>query len=68
VLTAAERDPTVAEQFIRVATRQHPPTRLFRPSTALRVLLDNLRRSRVPTIDAATRVEATGPCALEEKA
>ena len=68
VLTAAERDPTVAEQFIRVAALQHPATRLFRPSTALRVLLDNLRRSRVPTIDAATRVKATGPGALEEKA
>jgi 2-polyprenyl-6-methoxyphenol hydroxylase-like FAD-dependent oxidoreductase len=68
VLTAAERDPTVAEQFIRVATLQHPPTRLFRPSTALRVLLGNLRRSRMPAIDAATRVEATGPSALEEKA
>jgi 2-polyprenyl-6-methoxyphenol hydroxylase-like FAD-dependent oxidoreductase len=55
VLTAAERDPTVAEQFIRVAALQQPPTRLYRPSTALRVLAGNLRRSRVPTIDAATR-------------
>jgi hypothetical protein len=55
VLTAAERDPTVAEQFIRVAALQQPPTRLYRPSTALRVLAGNLRRSRVPTVDAATR-------------
>ena len=34
----------VAEQFLRVAALQDPPTRLFRPSTALRVLLGNRRR------------------------
>ena len=56
VLTAAERDSTVAEQFLEVAALQHTATRLFRPSTALRVLLGNLRRSRVPAIGAATRV------------
>ncbi len=42
---SAERDPTVAEQFFRVAALQHPPTRLFRPCTALRVLLGGVRPS-----------------------
>jgi 2-polyprenyl-6-methoxyphenol hydroxylase-like FAD-dependent oxidoreductase len=55
VLIAAERDPTAAQQFIRVTALQDRPMRLFRPSTALRVLLGNLRRSRVPGMGAATR-------------
>ena len=38
VLSEAERDPTVAEQFVRVAALQHPFSRLLRPATALRVL------------------------------
>jgi 2-polyprenyl-6-methoxyphenol hydroxylase-like FAD-dependent oxidoreductase len=49
VLTAAERDPKVAEQFLRVAALQEPATRLFRPSTALRVVLGNLRRRPGPS-------------------
>jgi 2-polyprenyl-6-methoxyphenol hydroxylase-like FAD-dependent oxidoreductase len=44
VLTAAERDPVVAERFLRVASLQDPATRLFRLSTARRVLLGNPRR------------------------
>jgi 2-polyprenyl-6-methoxyphenol hydroxylase-like FAD-dependent oxidoreductase len=48
VLTAAERDPAVAEQFLRVASLQDPATRLFRPSTARRVLLGHLRRRPNP--------------------
>jgi 2-polyprenyl-6-methoxyphenol hydroxylase-like FAD-dependent oxidoreductase len=68
VLTAAERDPTVAERFLRVATLQHPGARLFRPSTVRRVLLGNRRRSRRPAIDTATRVAVTGPRAREEQA
>jgi 2-polyprenyl-6-methoxyphenol hydroxylase-like FAD-dependent oxidoreductase len=43
-LTAAEHDPVVAERFLRVAALQDPPPRMFRPSTALRVALGNLRR------------------------
>ena len=42
-LTAAERDPVVAERFLRVASLQDRPPRMFRPSTALRVALGNLR-------------------------
>jgi hypothetical protein len=63
-LTAGERDPAVAEQFLRVAALQHPITHLFRPSMAVRVLVGNLPGRHVPTtIDAATN-----PRALEEHA
>ena len=55
VLTAAERDPSVAEQFVRVAALQHPFKRLFRPSMALRVLLGNLGRHRASARDAVPR-------------
>jgi 2-polyprenyl-6-methoxyphenol hydroxylase-like FAD-dependent oxidoreductase len=61
VLAAAERDPTVAEQFLRVASLQDPATRLFRPSTALRVSLGNLRRHPAPTIDTTTREGVSDP-------
>jgi 2-polyprenyl-6-methoxyphenol hydroxylase-like FAD-dependent oxidoreductase len=61
VLTAAERNPAVAEQFLRVAALQDPATRLFRPSTARRVLLGNLRRGRAPAIVTTTRVTVGGP-------
>jgi 2-polyprenyl-6-methoxyphenol hydroxylase-like FAD-dependent oxidoreductase len=54
VLIAAERDTAVAEQFMRVVALQAPLTRVFRPSTALRVLHGNLRHSRDPGTGAAT--------------
>ena len=44
VLTAAESDPTVAEQFVRVAALQHPFRRLLRPSIVCRVVLGGLRK------------------------
>jgi 2-polyprenyl-6-methoxyphenol hydroxylase-like FAD-dependent oxidoreductase len=50
VQVAAERDPVVAERFLRIASLQDPPPRLFRPSTARRVLLANLRRRHVPAV------------------
>jgi 2-polyprenyl-6-methoxyphenol hydroxylase-like FAD-dependent oxidoreductase len=50
VQAAAERDPVVAERFLRIASLQDPPPRLFRPSTARRVLLANLRRRRAPAL------------------
>jgi 2-polyprenyl-6-methoxyphenol hydroxylase-like FAD-dependent oxidoreductase len=61
VLTAAERDPALAEQFLRVAALQYPATRLLRPSTALRVVLGNLRRRRAPAVDTTTRVTVSSP-------
>jgi hypothetical protein len=64
VLLAAERDPAVAEQFLRVIALHDPPKRVFRPSTALRVLLGNLRQSRIPTIGAATRAAVRPPHGL----
>jgi 2-polyprenyl-6-methoxyphenol hydroxylase-like FAD-dependent oxidoreductase len=60
VLTAAERDRVVAEQFLRVAALQDPVTRLFRLPTALRVLLGNLRRHPTPATDATTRMAVGG--------
>ena len=53
-LTAAEHDAAVAEQFFRVAALQNPASRMFRPRTALHVLLGNLRHHSPPTIDAGT--------------
>jgi 2-polyprenyl-6-methoxyphenol hydroxylase-like FAD-dependent oxidoreductase len=61
VLTAAERDPTVAEQFLRINALQEPLGRLFRPSMALRVLLDRQRRHPEPAIDTTTRMAVNGP-------
>jgi 2-polyprenyl-6-methoxyphenol hydroxylase-like FAD-dependent oxidoreductase len=61
VLTAAERDPAVAQQFLRVATLQDPASRLFRPSTARRVVFGNLRRRPTPATDTTTRVAVSGP-------
>jgi hypothetical protein len=55
VLTAAERDPAVAEQFLRVAALQDPVTRLFRLSTARRVLLGSLRRHPAPATNTTRR-------------
>jgi 2-polyprenyl-6-methoxyphenol hydroxylase-like FAD-dependent oxidoreductase len=61
VLTAAERDRVVAEQFLRVAALQDPITRLFRLSTALRVVLSSLRRRPTPATSNTTRVAVSGP-------
>ena len=44
VQRAAEHDPVVAEQFLRIAALQSPATRLFRPPIALRVLRANGHR------------------------
>jgi 2-polyprenyl-6-methoxyphenol hydroxylase-like FAD-dependent oxidoreductase len=60
-LTAAERDPAVAEQFLRIASLQDPVTRLLRPSTARRVMLGNLRRHPEPATDTTTRVAVSVP-------
>jgi 2-polyprenyl-6-methoxyphenol hydroxylase-like FAD-dependent oxidoreductase len=57
--TAAEHDPVLARRLLRVVALQDRPTRMFRPSTARRVLLGNLRRRHVPTIDAAPRVPSS---------
>ncbi len=54
VLTAAERDPVVAEQFLRVASLQSSATSLFRPSTAVRTLL-GIRRRGAPNSGAPAR-------------
>jgi 2-polyprenyl-6-methoxyphenol hydroxylase-like FAD-dependent oxidoreductase len=61
VLTAAERDPTVAERFLRVNALQEPLGRMFRPTMAIRVLLGSLRRHPEPAIDTTTRMAVSGP-------
>jgi 2-polyprenyl-6-methoxyphenol hydroxylase-like FAD-dependent oxidoreductase len=45
VQRSAQHDPVVAEEFLRVAALQSSAPKLFRPSIALRVLLDGGRRT-----------------------
>jgi 2-polyprenyl-6-methoxyphenol hydroxylase-like FAD-dependent oxidoreductase len=62
VLTAAEVDPVVAGQFMRVTGMVDPPTRLFRPSILLRVARGKGRR---PTdVRSSTR----GPAEVQQLA
>jgi 2-polyprenyl-6-methoxyphenol hydroxylase-like FAD-dependent oxidoreductase len=64
VQAAAERDPVVAVQLLRVVSLQDPPTRLFRLSTAVPVLLRSLRRGPAPAVEASTAsTPVAGPCA-----
>jgi hypothetical protein len=67
VLIAAERDPAVAEQFMRVVALQAPSKQVFRPSTALRVLLGNMRHSHVPRMGAATPAAVLPPHGVRRK-
>jgi 2-polyprenyl-6-methoxyphenol hydroxylase-like FAD-dependent oxidoreductase len=60
-LTAAEHDPVVAERFLRVAALQDPPPRMFRPSTALRIVRGNRRRRRKAATEAAIEVPVIAP-------
>jgi hypothetical protein len=46
VLSAAESDSVVAEQFIKVINLVDPPARLMRPSILFRVATAGLRRRR----------------------
>jgi flavin-dependent dehydrogenase len=67
VLTTAEHDPTVAEQFRRVAALQHPPTRLLRPSIARRVLFGSHPHDRVSVISPDRRPAVTAAPELEDR-
>ncbi|HJU03178.1 MAG TPA: hypothetical protein VJ966_18435, partial [Actinomycetes bacterium] len=59
--TAAEHDPVLARRLLRVVSLQDRPTRMFRPTTAGRVLLGTLRRRRDPAIDAGASSSVRPP-------
>jgi len=62
VQAAAEHDPVIAGRLLRVISLQDPPTRLFRPSTAIPVLVYSLRRRPAVPVDAgAVDTPVVGP-------
>jgi len=67
VMTAAETDPLVTGQFMRVIGMLDPPARLLRPSIMLRVVWANRPRRTSPqpaseSVDSA--MEAQSQCAV----
>lgn len=65
VLTAAQRDPFVGQQFMRVTGMIDPPSHLMRPSFVARVLLQARYAAHMTHFTPSTPTAAVSPIGVE---